>query len=181
MLEGFFQRVEPYAAPEGVFGAFFFYVFHECLRKWLSAAGTTVEVDFHRCYVYAFKQCCNSVIVRRNALEAKRVDSFCQDVKSFGVSSLHIGSVDFLTGEPVIVVAGATDIRVFARQRVCSIEPLYIFRTIHRLKVKAFICTPNQLFVKGSAFQVGFYLGLPFGGRHRRKLVKQFFFIFCHG
>ena len=181
MLEGLAERIEIYGTAECLFGTPGLKTGDERLCELLRAAGAAAEVNFYSGEVDAFEEggyCC---LVSLAAGKAYGVDAFAKHFYCLGICGLGVGSLYFLAAEPVVVGACASHVGIFAGKRVCGLKPFDILRTIHRLKTKTFVSAPDQLFVKGHAFEVGLHFGFPLGGGHRRKLVKQFFFLFCHG
>ncbi len=155
-------------------------ILHDACAQLLAVARACGEVDLHLGDIDILEQRCDSSGVALFHTESKRRDALAEHVESLGIGGDRIGGVNFLTGQPVVVGACATDKRIFAGKRIGCAEVFYILGTVHRLHIEALIGTPYQFLVERRAFQVGFHFLAPFGCCHRRKLVKQFFFFFCH-
>ena len=141
------------------------------------------EVQLNDFTLNSFKKSLNELcadILSRN-VETQRINTPVQYVKGLGVSFFGIGSIDFLSYIPFIVVFLVSTYKwELTRKCLWCFQLINIFLQIERLYIEALVCTPNETFVKVGSLQVFLNFVKPFLACGRLKLAKELFFVIRH-
>ena len=153
-----------------------------CFGKFHCAFHASGEIQFHILHVDTMQQ--SFQVFYRNQifgnLESQRFHTLFQNIQSLYIGFFHIGYLDILTNQPIVVGTSSPHVGIFTGKRIGRTQICYVFGTVHGVNIKPFVSPPYELFVKISSFKVCHDLFFPFLCGHRRELVKQFFFTFCH-
>ena len=172
------QRIVLYRATEAVGGAGCNNILHQCFGDGNGIARAALEVDFYFSDVDILQENCHVGGVGN--LEAKRCNTFGQHISGNLVGGCGTVGDYVLAGEPVVIVAGATNVWELAGEAFCGFQRSYVFGAVYGLHIEAFVSTPHQFLIEVGTFKVGFHLGAPLLVARLRELVEQSFFIFCH-
>ena len=175
------ERIVVDRAAECLLCAFLLQHLNERFGQVEGAFGASGEVYFHSGEVDAVKQGGHDLFSGFLDGETERVHPFFKHLTSFGVGLGGVGVENLLTGKPVVVVACAADVGVFAGERVQGLEVLDVLAHVHRLNIESFVCAPYEFFLERHAFEVSVDLCPPCVVVDGRELGKQLlFFIICH-
>ena len=113
-------------------------------------------------------------------MKTKGGDPPLQQSKCFFVGCIEICHVNLLTDIPGIILSRAAYIRKLSRQTLCCSHSFNIFRTIKRIHIKPFICSPHQSLLEIGTFQIFGDDSHPLFGGYGRKIREKFLSLFTH-
>ena len=163
MFELTLERIEIESTDKFFFGFCCFDASNKCFGYSNSLAGAATYIHLHFLHIHTGEEGCEIDILVRD-YEVDGCDAFAQDVEGFGVGFCYIINNNFLANCPVVVGACTTHIGELSGERIGGFKIFDVFSTIHRLYIKNFICSPNQLFVEIGTLKVCFDFSAPLFG-----------------
>ena len=166
------QRVEVNRATEAFFCSLFLNISYKIFNRSFCFTLAAVDIDFDFAEVDAFEQNSDFLFGGFGEFETERGHTLGEYIAGDFICLCSRVGDNFLTGEPVVVVAGTAYVGIFTGERIGGFEAFDVFEAVNRLKVEAFVCAPHELLVEVGALEVSFHFCTPFLIGSGGKLIE---------